>query len=78
LLSVVVFGLIAGTSSATDRNESQPSFGTPSIVVFDQAKCLSSCDDRYLSCAKGGDAERIKYCSNQHDQCRNACLAYKG
>ena len=45
---------------------------------FDYAKCIESCDKQYSDCTKNGDAERIKYCSNQHDKCRKACLEHKG
>ena len=50
--------------------------GTRPILAFDQGKCIESCDARYLSCAKDGDAARIKYCSDQHDQCRKGCLEH--
>jgi hypothetical protein len=44
---------------------------------FDYAKCIESCDSQYSACAKGGDADKVKYCSNQHDRCRKACLEHK-
>jgi hypothetical protein len=44
---------------------------------FDYAKCIESCDSQYDHCAKGGDADKVKYCSNQHDRCRKACLEHK-
>jgi hypothetical protein len=47
------------------------------IGSFDYAKCIESCDKQYADCAKGGDASRIKYCSDQHDKCRKACLEHK-
>jgi hypothetical protein len=47
------------------------------ILTYDYAKCIESCDKQYSDCAKGGNAERVKYCSNQHDQCRKACLEHK-
>jgi hypothetical protein len=43
----------------------------------DYAKCIESCDKQYADCAKGGDASRIKYCSDQHDRCRKACLEHQ-
>ncbi len=46
-------------------------------AAYDYAKCIESCDKQYADCAKGGDAGRIKYCSDQHDQCRKACLEHK-
>lgn len=61
---------------ARDPEASPHSLGTRPILAFDQGKCIESCDARYLSCAKGGDAARIKYCSDQHDQCRKGCLEH--
>lgn len=51
--------------------------GVSAAFGFDYAKCIESCDSQYEHCAKGGDAEKIKYCSNQHDRCRKACLEHK-
>ena len=47
------------------------------VFVFDYAKCIESCDAQYDRCTKNADADKIKYCSNQHDQCRKACLEHK-
>jgi hypothetical protein len=52
-------------------------FNLDGIGSFDYAKCIESCDKQYADCAKGGDASRIKYCSDQHDKCRKACLEHK-
>jgi hypothetical protein len=51
-------------------------FNLDEIVSFDYAKCIESCDKQYADCAKGGDASRVKYCSDQHDKCRKACLEH--
>ncbi len=47
--------------------------------AFDIDKCISSCDMQYSNCVKntGGTADGIKYCSNQHDACRKACMEHK-
>src|SRR5258708_38198265 len=47
------------------------------VITYDQAKCFESCDNQYSACTKNGDAEKIKYCSNQHDLCRNKCMEHK-
>jgi hypothetical protein len=47
------------------------------VISYDYAKCIESCDNQYSACTKNGDAEKIKYCSNQHDKCRKACLEHK-
>jgi hypothetical protein len=52
-------------------------FNLEGTAPFDYAKCIESCDKQYADCAKGGDASRIKYCSDQHDKCRKACLEHK-
>ena len=51
--------------------------GLTEISSYDYAKCFESCDNQYSACTKNADAEKIKYCSNQHDQCRKACLEHK-
>jgi hypothetical protein len=70
--------------SSSDDSPMQPPIqtlrlyvGTDRINTYDYAKCIESCDKQYSDCAKGGDAERVKYCSNQHDRCRKACLEHK-
>jgi hypothetical protein len=54
-----------------------PDLRLAEVSSFDYAKCMESCDNQYSACTKNADAEKIKYCSNQHDRCRNACLEHK-
>jgi len=63
--------------AAPTANFSQFEAGLGAVSTYDYAKCIESCDKQYSDCAKGGDAERVKYCSNQHDKCRKACLEHK-
>lgn len=51
--------------------------GLIELSSYDYAKCIESCDNQYSTCTKNADAEKIKYCSNQHDRCRKACLEHK-
>lgn len=62
-------------SSVFDKTDLE--LGVTAAAGFDYAKCIESCDSQYEHCAKGGDADKIKYCSNQHDRCRKACLEHK-
>jgi hypothetical protein len=71
--SLLAFGLGLMTQvSATTAASTSASNG-----AFDYEKCIASCDAQYARCAKGGDADKIKYCSGQHDSCRNGCLKKK-
>jgi len=70
-------GVGGGSESVGAPGGAQSSFGTNEVVFYDYAKCIESCDKQYEACAKGGDAGRIKYCSDQHDKCRKACLEHK-
>jgi hypothetical protein len=69
-----VTGLVA---DIPDQGQSDLIPSLNRVSSYDYAKCIESCDKQYESCAKGGDAERVKYCSNQHDRCRKACLEHK-
>jgi len=69
-----VRGLVA-VLPGQDQNDVVPNLNRASS--YDYSKCIESCDKQYEACAKGGDAERVKDCSNQHDRCRKACLEHK-
>jgi hypothetical protein len=47
---------------------SYPSLG------FDMGKCIESCDNQFSRCEQNGNDNR--YCSNQHDRCRTACIQH--
>ena len=65
------------SNSGSGVGVQQIEFDLGRVTTYDYAKCIESCDKQYSDCAKGGDAERVKYCSHQHDQCRKACLEHK-
>ena len=64
------------SDDASTLTRAPTNFNLDEIVSFDYAKCIESCDKQYADCAKGGDAGRGKYCSDQHDKCRKACLEH--
>jgi len=70
-------GIGGASESVGVTGEVQSTFSMSEVMFYDYAKCIESCDKQYDACAKGGNAERIKYCSDQHDKCRKACLEHK-
>lgn len=73
---VAAFAAGPGTVGGHDL-QLRLNLGLSEMASYDYAKCIESCDNQYSACAKNGNAERIKYCSDQHDQCRKACLEHK-
>ena len=80
LLSVAMsIALDSGAGNDRDAQSGFPPTRETQDVAYDQGKCIESCDMQYSTCtskAPPNDADHIKYCSNQHDSCRRACLEH--